>query len=401
MHVLVILALAMAVGPGGATLRTGCYADSTVVGQVPEGAPVTVKFSLSGQSEPCYKVTTTIGGKAVEGYLPGAAISDLESFDQARKAGGAVLGTRDVLQAVGAAADRKPLGAGSLMDQAAGLIESGQPNRALSLLEPQLTGGYPNVLALAGAAAWRADDPQRALSLWRKSLAIRPDAQVKSLVAQVERENQGDQSKQRIYGARVLLRYEDAAVSPDTARAMAAAVDQEFARVSSELGCSSSERIVTIAQSLDAYKRTTAAAEWSGGQFDGRIRVPVFDGKSVDAEMRQTLAHEVTHACLAMMGRWPTWVHEGIAQASSGRTLSAAERAVVIEQARAKKMTLSKSADEWANLDSQSARLAYDLALSAVEVYRQESGTAGLRNLLRNPERLARITADLDRKLGL
>ena len=87
MHVLVILALAMAVGPGGATLRTGCYADSTVVGQVPEGSPVTVKFSLSGQSEPCYKVTTTIGGKTVEGYLPGTAISDLESFDQARKAG--------------------------------------------------------------------------------------------------------------------------------------------------------------------------------------------------------------------------------------------------------------------------------------------------------------------------
>jgi hypothetical protein len=169
--------------------------------------------------------------------------------------------------------------------------------------------------------------------------------------------------------------------------------------VSSELGCSTQERIVTIAQSREAYKKTTAAAEWSGGQFDGRIRVPVFDGRAMDAEMRQTLAHEVTHACLAMIGRWPTWLHEGVAQATSGRTLSAAERAAVLEQARAKKMTLTRSAEEWGNLDASSARLAYDLALSAVEIFRQDS--TALRNLLRNPERLPQVTAELDRKLGL
>mgnify|MGYP003346211536 CR=1 FL=1 len=222
---------------------------------------------------------------------------------------------------------------------------------------------------------------------------------LKNLVAQVERENQGDQSKQRLVGARVLLRYEGGVLSPDRAREMAAAVDQEFARVSADLGCSTTERIVTIAQSQDAYRKTTASAEWSGGQFDGRIRVPVFDGKAMDAEMRATLAHEVAHACLAMTGRWPTWLHEGIAQMASGRTLSAAERAAVAQQARAKKMTLALSAEEWTNLDAQSARLAYDLALTAVEVFRQDSG--GLRNLLRNPERLPQVTAELDRKLGL
>ena len=399
MHVLAILALAMAVRPGGAPLRGGCYADSAVLRQLPEGTEVTIKFSLSGESEPCYKVAATVDGKTVEGYLPAGAISDLSSFEQARKGGGMVLGTREVLTAVGAPAKRAATG--SLFDQAAGLIESGQPNRALSLLEPDLKKGDPNLLALAGAAAWRADDPQRALELWRRSLAIRPNGQVQELVAQVERETQGDQSKQRLVGSRVLLRYEDGAVSQDTARAMAAAVDQEFGRISAELGCSASERIVTIAQSQEAYRKTTAAAEWSGGQFDGRIRVPVFDGRAMDVEMRQTLAHEITHACLAMIGRWPTWLHEGVAQATSGRTLSAAERAAVVDKARAKKMTLSRSAEEWSNLDSDSARLAYDLALSAVETFRADSGGTALRNLLRNPERLKQVTAELDRKLGL
>ena len=29
---------------------------------------------------------------------------------------------------------------------------------------------------------------------------------------------------------------------------------------------------------------------------------------------RRTLAHETVHACLAALGNWPAWVHEGLAQ---------------------------------------------------------------------------------------
>ena len=400
MHLLLTLVLAMAVRDGGAPLRSGCDADSAAIAQLPGGTPLTIRFSLSGQSEPCYKVVVSVDGKPVEGYLPGVAISNLDTFETARKAGSGILATREVLQAVGAPQANRGV-YGSVVEQAAGLIESAQPSRALALLEPELKRGDPQVLALAGAAAWRADDPKKALELWRKSLAIRPNAQVQQLVAEVERETQGDQSQQRIIGSRVLLRYEEAAVSPETARAMASVVDQEFARISTELGCSATERIVTIAQSKEAYLKTTAAAEWSGGQFDGRIRVPVFEGRTMDPELRRTLAHEVTHACLTMLGRWPAWLHEGIAQATSGQTLSAAEGAAAVQQARAKKMTLSKSAEEWGALDADSARVAYSLALHAINVYRQENGSSGLRNLLRNPERLAQITADLDRRLGL
>ncbi len=400
MHLLLMAWLAMSVRDGGAALRSGCDADSTKIAQLAAGTPVTIRFSLSGQSEPCYKVVTTFEGNPVEGYLPGAAIADLDTFETARKAGSGILVTREVLQAVGAPSSSRGAN-GSLSEQAAGLIESAQPSRALALLEPELKRGDPQLLALAGAAAWRADDPQRALDLWRRSLAIRPNREVQELVSQVQRETQGDQSKQRIYGARVLLRYEDTAVSPDTARAMAAVVDQEFARISGELGCSATERIVTIAQSKDSYVKTTAAAEWSAGQFDGRIRVPVFDGRTIDPEMRRTLAHEVTHACLTMLGRWPAWLHEGVAQSSSGQALSAAEANAVLIQARAKRMTLSKSAEEWSNLDADSARLAYQLALHAIEVYRHDHGSTGLRNLLRTPERLTQVTADLDRRLGL
>ncbi len=87
-------------------------------------------------------------------------------------------------------------------------------------------------------------------------------------------------------------------------------------------------------QSREAYRKTTDAAEWSGGQFDGRIRVPVLDRQGMDAPMRHVLAHEVTHACLAMLGSWPAWFQEGLAQKLSGDALAPAWRQKLAEMAR-------------------------------------------------------------------
>jgi hypothetical protein len=404
MHLLLSLVLAAAVRDGGAPLRSGCDADSTAVAQLPAGAEITIRYSLSGQSVPCYKVIAKFDGKTADGYLLASAIIGLESFETARKQGG-TLGTKEVLAAVAApaASSLRASAAESLTDRAAYLIESSQPGQALALLEPELKKrSDPGLLALAGAAAWRADDPQRALEMWKKSLAIQPNPQVQELYDRVERETKGDQSNQRLVGTRVLLRYEGTAISVETAREMAAVVDQEFARISAQLGCTTQERIVTIAQSKDAYRKTTAAAEWSAGQYDGRIRVPVFDKGSLDADTRRTLSHETTHACLSMLGRWPAWLQEGVAQYMSGQVLSAADRDHIAQMAKDRKLpSLTKLGGDWSGLDTSSARVAYGLALRAVEIFNQDFGGFGLRNLLRNPDKLGGYTAELDKRLGL
>src|SRR5205807_4960616 len=152
-----------------------------------------------------------------------------------------------------------------------------------------------------------------------------------------------DQSSERLFGVRVVLRYDSGTVSTDTARAMVGVVDSTFARVSSQLGCTAEEKIVTIVQSRDAYKKATDAAEWSGGQYDGRIRVPVpnlqqSSGQRMPPGSEQVLAHETTHACLAMLGEWPSWLHEGMAQKLSGETLAPAARSKIATMAREGKL---------------------------------------------------------------
>ncbi|MDP9114978.1 MAG: hypothetical protein M3O20_15025, partial [Acidobacteriota bacterium] len=322
MGLLLALLLAVSVKEDNTALRSGCSADAPLVAALPAGTPLRLRFALSGESVPCYKIAAEMGGRQIEGYLPAAAIAGLDSFDKGRRDASWVT-TNEALTAVRNAPDfdalKAPAGVGLtlpssskvVLAQAEQLINANQPGKALELLEPEMKKRRdPSLLAMAGVAAWRADDTRQALEYWQQSLELAPNPDLENLIQRVEKERSSDQSGDKLYGMRVVLRYDSATISTDTARAMVGVVDSTFARVSQQLGCTAEEKIVTIIQSRDAYKKATDAAEWSGAVYDGRIHVPVMSGQQMDARQEQVLAHETTHACLAMVGEWPSWLHE-------------------------------------------------------------------------------------------
>ncbi len=399
--ILALLLMTVSVKQDRVALRDGCDSNAETVATLPLGAPVTIRYALSGQDTPCYKVSIEVDGKAMAGFLPASALEGLETFQQAVREAA----WPDLAQVMGSVRSSLVPGAGlsSMIETATGLIESSQAGKALQLLEsqPQMRKN-PALLALAGVAAWRGDDDRKALDYWRASLDLQPNSDIEGLYRRVQREVNGDQSTERLYGMRVSLRYEPQAVSVDTARQMVAALDQEFARISFELGCSGGERVLAIAQSREAYRKTTDAVEWNGGQFDGRIRVPLSEGQGLDAAMRRTLAHETTHACLTMLGRWPAWLQEGLAQKLSGETVTPALRQKLAAWAREGKLPrLGNLGQDWSRMDTEHAVAAYGLSLAATELFYQTYGVDGVRNLLHQPDRLAAITADLDKRLGL
>jgi tetratricopeptide (TPR) repeat protein len=393
--------LAVSVQQDQAPLRIACDAHAETIAKLPAGAEVTIRFALSGEATPCYKIAAIVNGKELNGYVASSALQGLDEFDKGLREAAWV----DLNQVLGVVRPRTEAAGkqASWVDKAAELIEIGQPEKALQMIEPAVRSAKdPGLLALAGAAAWRADDSVRALGYWRESLDLQPNPALESLYKRVQKENTNDRSSARLYGVRIALRYEADAIGADTAREMVAVLDREFARISSELGCVAEERIVAIAQSPEAYRKTTDAAEWSGGQFDGRIRVPVAKDAVVDATARRTLAHEIAHACLAMTGRWPAWLQEGLAQRLSGDKLSPELAAKLVEWAKAGKLPkLASLGQDWSRLDTEHAIAAYGLSLEAIETFYASYGADGIRNLLHNPDRLAAVTADLDKRLGL
>ena len=399
-----LLFLAIAVKQDHTTLRNGCAADADTIATLSAGAPVTIRFALSGEQVPCYKVAVEQNGKTIEGYLSAAEIEGLDAFDEQRRQAALVnpSSPAEVMNALPAIASGIASKSGAAAE-ASRLIEAGQPSKALQILEPELPKSRdPNLIALAGFAAWRADDAKLALDYWKTSLSIEPNASLQQIYRRVERETTADKSNEKLVGMRVALRYDSAAVPVETAREMLGVLDQEFTRISAELGCSAEERIVAIVQSREAYRKTVDVAEWNAGQFDGRIRVPVVSGAGVDASVRRVFAHETVHACLAMTGRWPAWFHEGLAQKLSGDTVNAATRAKIADEARNRKIPrLENLGQDWSRLDTAHAVLAYAESLEAIELFYENYAQLGIANLIRNPDRLAAITSDLDKRLGL
>ncbi len=381
-----------------ASLRPSCDSSDAATGKIPAGTQVEIRFAVSDGSN-CYKIAATVDGKPVLGYVDGSALTDTLSFDEQRR-GGASLDGIGQSQAL---AEHLKESAGDPVP----LLNTHQPAKALEQIEQMLKNSPRDakLLALASVAAYQSDDLRRASGYCRDALALTGDGQTAGFCRTVERESKEDKSGEKLVGMRVALRYEGETLPADVARSMLAILDEEFGRISEQLGCAAAERITAIVQSRDAYLKTTNAAEWSGGQYDGRIHVSMlegrWDGKQLDAGTRRTLAHEMVHACLANIGRFPSWLHEGLAQKLSGDTLSAAARADLQDKIRDGAIPrLENLGQNWSRMSAQNARLAYNLALAAADALVENYANAGLRNMLRNPEMLGPATEGVDKALG-
>jgi hypothetical protein len=412
--------------------------------QLPEGQPVRLRFALAGADNRCYSVSAEIGGESVNGYVWRKSLEGLEEFEETRRELSttqlvhSAIGTLRMPEVEGPRQPHFPQSAAAIppeVFQAAQQLNSGRPdeaerilaaaslpadNRAVALvrgrallemtrpsdamrvLQPALRN-YPrdaNLLAMAGMSALQRDEVAAARSYLRQSLEIQHNPSVEKLYRTVERETETDKSNEVTHGARVTLRYEGDTLPPGTAQKLTALLDREISRVAFQLGCHLNDRLPVIVQSYENYRQTTGAAEWSGGRYDGRIRIAIPPSGEVDQWVQRTFSHEFVHACLSRIGQWPAWLHEGLAQKLSGDRLQPQDRATLrqlLEQDRLP--SLESLGGHWGRLSSAQAAVAYSLSLAAIEVLYAQHGDFGIRNLVNNRARLPTVTAELDRGL--
>ena len=400
-QVLVLFASAHMVNQDAAPVRSSCDSEAQVIGQASKGDPAQILFAISGDIGTCYKVALTSGGKALQGYLPAKALSGIETFEQGRRAAGRIEVPAAVRREIAERTASVPganAGDGARIQQ---LMAAGQNEQALELLQVRIKRGQrdSNTLAAAGLTALQSDQPKVALEYFEQSLAVEPNAAVEDLRQRAAREVASDRSSEKLIGIKFNFRYDDSAVTADQARALLPILDSEFTRVSEALGCRSEERLTAIVQTPEAYRQSTGAAEWSGGQFDGRIRVALLE-KTPGEHTRQTFAHEIVHACLARTGDWPAWLHEGLAQKLSGQVIPAERRAEIRSMAHNGELpALQQMGRTFSRLSAHHAAIAYTTALIAIEHLYDAYGESGVRNLLQNPGSLTRVAAEIDNRL--
>jgi hypothetical protein len=91
-----------------------------------------------------------------------------------------------------------------------------------------------------------------------------------------------------------------------------------------------------------------------------------------------------------------------LAQKLSGDALSASAKAELHAGIAAGAVPkLENLRQDWSRMSTQNARLAYNLALFAVDTMLEQYANYGLRNMIHNPALLGQATAGVDKALGL
>ena len=185
-------------------------------------------------------------------------------------------------------------------------------------LDPDLAKGY----ALLGELEYNSQRLKEAKAAWQRALELEPS--LPELTERYERlvsELPVESKFERISQAYFELRYEEGLQRPTGFDIRDMLLDARRT-VGSDFAYWPNRRLVVLLYSAESFRKLRAESpEWLGGQYDGKIRIPL-PGFQLDVTaMKQILFHEYTHALVhdQTRGRCPVWFNEGLAEYEGAR----------------------------------------------------------------------------------
>jgi tetratricopeptide (TPR) repeat protein len=231
--------------------------------------------------------------------------------------------------------------------------------------------------------------------LLQEALALQPnDAQLVELNQKVAREREYEEKLSTSVGGIFKVSF-DGEANDRLGDEVRAALEEAYIDVGRRFDQFPAGPIPVILYSTKDFLSMTGAPEWSGGLYDGKIRVPVGGLAGLTPALRNVLYHEYTHLLIAQRaGRnVPRWLNEGLAEviavgAQHERTepLSQLEPIMALEQ-----LERSLSATS-----SQEVERAYRQAYLQVKYLLESCGWSEMLSLL---DQLAKHSAFAERTL--
>jgi len=172
------------------------------------------------------------------------------------------------------------------------------------------------LLYFLGLVLYESDQRHQAMELWEQALKLAPERQeIMDVLKKARKESAVEESMDRGYSSRFNLTY-DPGVSTSLALAILDVLESAANQVGAELGHFPEARVPVAIYKRDDYKSVTASPDWSGGVYDGTIRLPFGALSEITPPIRAILFHEYAHVVVFDMtrGNCPVWLNEGIAE---------------------------------------------------------------------------------------
>jgi len=220
-----------------------------------------------------------------------------------------------------------------------------------------------------GDLAYRRDDLGAAMAQWEKALEIDPsDAALSARLDRIRREHRTEKDFNRDVTSHFSIKYEGRE-KIEAGRIVLRILEDAYGEVGRALSSYPEQEIAVILYTNQQFQEVTDAPGWSGGLYDGKIRIPIGGIEQETPGLRRLLFHEYTHAVVrAITRRVPTWLNEGLAQYFEGREVGSRQKEMLRQLAQSGKMPALRDMEgSFMGLSGTQASLAYLISLSAVQ----------------------------------
>lgn len=245
-------------------------------------------------------------------------------------------------------------------------------------LDPRLTVASK----MLGAIAFEEGDVDLAIRTYEKALKLTPDDAELANGLRVLRKDADVHhtfTEERYDRLRVMF---EGRAEESLATQATKVFNSAFFRIGDKLGEYPTHTIVAVLYTEKQFRDITRAPNWSGGQYDGRIRIPAAGAAQSPELFERVFTHELTHAVIAgiVPRGMPAWLNEGLAQYFDGSDPQAARRRM---KAYGRSIPLQNLEHGFGSMGAFEAQVAYDESLLAVGVMADRPGFGWTRLLHR------------------
>jgi len=177
-------------------------------------------------------------------------------------------------------------------------------------------GDSPEILYYLAKIEYDSGNLRPTLELLEKSLLLKADfIAAKEMADKVRRELSVEKTMEKGFSSRFVISY-DAEMKSHLAGDILSALEDAYSNVGRDLSFFPTGRIPVILYTRKDFRTVTAGPDWSGGLYDGKIRLPVGGAEELSQQLKAVLFHEYTHVVVQEIthGNCPTWLNEGLAE---------------------------------------------------------------------------------------
>ncbi len=231
-------------------------------------------------------------------------------------------------------------------------------------LQPESVDG----LTYLGLVLYESDNRLEAVQLWEQALTLAPGRKdIIQLLEKARKESAVEAKMDRGHSSRFNLTY-DPGVPTSFALAVLDVLESASNQVGAELGHFPEARVPVVIYKRDDYKTVTNSPDWSGGVYDGTIRLPFGALSEISPGLRSVLFHEYAHVVVYDLtrGNCPLWLNEGIAEMFGRKQLNDARTIHPQATGKAATVDIRKLEGSFSGLSTAEAGLAYQQSYSLV-----------------------------------